>query len=170
MKTEIIPEDISAFIKMSVDKKKRELEKAKEKEKELNEERAMAEKARRADREKTIELAKKNLLLLNEFIKEEPLKSYLDLKEKTGFPLWESNFEGDTNPDATIFLRNDGVYRWIDNQKSYRNAKKITLSSIADDALNNPGLFNASSYIRSLVKWNASEFVEYLRKQFTPLR
>ena len=96
------------------------------------------------------------------------VKSYLDLKEKTGFPLWESNFEGDTNPDATIFLRNDGVYIWVGYPKTYESIKKITLNSLATHAQD---CSNLPSYIwsLSLEKWNASNFVEYLRKQFTPI-
>ena len=170
MKTETeIPEDVARNIQASVNRKKDELEKeartAEEKTKRDKEYTAIVEERWQTLRKKMMESAKKNLVSLNEFIRKEPLKSYLDSEKTTGFPLWEGS---STYPHAKLFLRNDGVYIWVGYPKTYESIKKITLNSLATHAQD---CSNLPSYIwsLSLEKWNASNFVEYLRKQFTPI-
>ena len=170
-----IPDDVARNIQTSVDRKEIELKNAaqiaEEKAKRDKEYAAIVEERWQTLRKELIESAKKNLVSLNEFIREEPLKSYLDLEKTTGFPLWEGS---GTNPHAELFLRNDGVYEWAVDaknnfQKTYRNVKKVTLKSLKSDALNIPDRSNLPDYIWSLARWNASDFLEYIRKQFTPI-
>jgi hypothetical protein len=169
MKTKI-PKNVARNIKASVGRKKDELEKATrtagEEAKRNKEYAAIVEERWQTLRKEMMESAKKNLVSLNEFIRKEPLKSYLDLEKTTGFPLWEGS---GTYPHAKLFLRNDGIYIWVGYPKTYESIKKITLNSLATHAQDRS---NLPSYIwsLSLEKWNASNFVEYLRKQFTPIR
>ena len=166
-----IPDDVARNIQARVDRKKTELEKKAKEEEKQRKERAKAEKELQADRKKTIESAKKNLLSLNEFIRKEPLKSYLNLEKTTSFPLWESRY-GTYN--AELFLRSDGVYKWASNlkksfRKTYKNVVRITPNSLTTDALNSPDLSDLPDYIWSLEKWNSEKIIKYLREQFTPI-
>ena len=167
MKTKTIPNDVTCFIQTHINRKKIELNKATEEKEKRIKARLAWEKRTRVEREKILKSAKINLLCLNKLVKEDTLKSYLDLEEAIAFPLWEPHFGHDR---AYIFLKSDGVYAKTDHcQETKQDLKKITSSSITKDVFNRTNLSDLPDYIRSLERWNEENFVAYLRQQFTPI-